>query len=93
MEEFKEIISLRCVFCRSTLFAMPHEGYRPHHGSFVVCANCGHENDYTSLFFVVKDKAMDIAHEYAERLLEKAANDMKKQLQNAFRGNKYIKIC
>jgi len=92
MQELKETISLRCAFCRSILFAIPHEGYRPHHGSFVVCANCGWENDYTSLMFVVEEKAVGIAREYAEDVMDKAVKDMKKQLQKTFRGNKFIKV-
>jgi hypothetical protein len=88
MEELKQTIALQCVFCRSTQFALPYEGYRPHHGSFLVCANCGCENDFTSLMFVVKAKAHDLAAEYAEHIMQ----DMKKKLQDAFRGHKYIKI-
>lgn len=92
MKELKQTISLHCVFCRSTHFALPHEGYRPHHGSFVVCANCGRENDFSSLMFVVKDKAHDIAEKYAKEVMEEAAKELKKKLQNAFRGNKFIKV-
>ena len=92
MEELRKTISLRCAFCRSTQFAIPYEGYRPHHGSFVVCANCGRENDFTSLMFVVKEKAHEIAKEYAEKVAQEAAKEMKQKLQNTFRGNKFIKI-
>ena len=93
MQELKETISLRCGFCRSTLFAIPYEGYRPHHGSFVVCSNCGWENDFTSLMRVVEEKAVETAEEYAESVVKDAVKDLKKQLQNAFRGNKFIKVC
>jgi DNA-directed RNA polymerase subunit RPC12/RpoP len=63
MEELKKSIGLRCTFCHSELFAFPHENYVPLHGSLIVCANCGRENDVTSLIFVVKAKAMDAAFE------------------------------
>jgi hypothetical protein len=88
MEELKKSISLKCTFCRSELFALPHENYAPLHGSLIVCANCGRENDVTSLIFVVKAKAMDIAEDYADKLIDKFQKDLKK----AFKGNKYIKI-
>lgn len=88
MEELKESISLRCTFCRSETFALPYKGYSPPHGSFVVCANCGRENDVTSLILVVKAKALIMAKGHADKLVENFKNDLKK----AFRGNKHIKI-
>lgn len=88
MEELKKSISLKCTFCHSELFALPHENYAPLHGSLIVCANCGRENDVTSLIFVVKAKTMDIAEDYADKLIDKFQKDLKK----AFKGNKYIKI-
>ena len=92
MEELKKIIALRCPFCRAAEFAIPHKGYSPHHGSFVVCANCGHESDFTSLMLVVKERATVIATEYAGKVMDEAVKKMKQQLHNAFRGNKFIKI-
>lgn len=88
MEELQKTISLQCVFCCSKEFAVPYKDYSPHHGSFVVCVNCGRENDFTSLMFVAKEKAIDIANALANEMIK----DMKKELQNIFRGNKYIKI-
>ena len=74
------------------MFAIPYEGYRPHHGSFVVCANCGRENDFTSLTIVVKKKAKEIAKAYAEKVTSKAMKDMGKNLKKALGNNKYFKI-
>ncbi|MGC1044929.1 MULTISPECIES: hypothetical protein [Erwiniaceae] len=88
MEELKKSIGLRCTFCHSELFAFPHENYVPLHGSLIVCANCGRENDVTSLIFVVKAKAMDIAEDYADKLIDKFQKDLKK----AFKGSKHIKF-
>lgn len=88
MEELKKTIKLRCTFCRSELFALPQKDYDPPHGSFILCANCGRENDVTSLVSVVKAKAMDIAEEHADMLKEKFKKDLKK----AIRGSKHIKI-
>lgn len=88
MEELKGTIRLRCTFCRSELFALPQEDYDPPHGSFVVCANCGRENDVTSLVFVVKAKAMDIAEEHADKMIKEFAKNIKK----AFKGSKNIRF-
>lgn len=88
MEELKETIRLRCTFCRSELFALPHENYDPPHGSFIVCANCGRENDVTSLVFVVKAKAMDIAEDHADKMIKEFTKNIKK----AFKGSKNIRF-
>lgn len=88
MEELKKNISLKCTFCHSELFALPYDDYSPSHGSFIVCANCGRENDVTSLILVVKANALHIAEKHAEKLIE----NFKKDLKKAFRGNKNIKI-
>jgi hypothetical protein len=88
MEDFRETIKLRCVFCRSNEFALPFENYSPPAGSFVVCANCGKENDITSLLVVAKATGLGIAKDYAEQLM----NDMKRELQKSFRNRKFIKF-
>jgi hypothetical protein len=88
MEDFRKTIKLRCVFCRSNEFALPFENYYPHAGSFVVCANCGKENDITSLLVVAKATGFGIAKDYAEQLM----NDMKRELQKSFRNSKFIKF-
>jgi hypothetical protein len=88
MDDLRETISLRCTFCHSKEFALPFEGYTPVAGSFVVCANCGRENDVTSLLIIVKSKGLIIAKEHADKLIK----DMEKELIRSFRNNKYIKI-
>lgn len=55
--------------------------------SFVVCANCGRENDVTSLLIVAKSKGMEIAEEYADELVEQ----MTKDLFKTFKTSKFIK--
>jgi hypothetical protein len=88
MDEFRKTIKLRCVFCRSNEFALPFENYSPPAGSFVVCANCGKENDITSLLVVAKATGLAVAKDYAEQLM----NDMKRELQKSFRNSKFIKF-
>jgi hypothetical protein len=88
MENFRKTIKLRCVFCRSNEFALPWENYTPPAGSFVVCANCGKENDITSLLVVAKATGLDIAKDYAEQLM----SDMTRELKKSFTNSKFIKI-
>jgi DNA-directed RNA polymerase subunit RPC12/RpoP len=80
MEKLKEKISLRCTFCRSSEFALPYESYSPPSESFIVCANCGRENDVTSLLIVAKSTGLSIAKNYADKLV----NEMKKDLIKIF---------
>ncbi|WP_459176863.1 hypothetical protein [Ewingella americana] len=88
MEDLKKTIRLRCTFCRSEQFALPYEDYSPPGHSFVVCANCGRENDVTSLLIVAKSKGMEIAKVYADELVEK----MKKDLVKTYKNSKFINI-
>ena len=88
MEDLKKTIRLRCAFCRSEQFALPCEGYAPPSHSFVVCANCGRENDVTSLLIVTKSKGREIAEAYADELVKK----MKKDLVKTFKNSNSIKI-
>lgn len=88
MEGLKKTIRLHCTFCRSEQFAVPHKDYSPLGQSFVVCANCGRENDVTSVLMVAKSKGMEIAEAYADELVKK----MKKDLIKIFKNSKFIKI-
>ncbi|WP_077999877.1 hypothetical protein [Edwardsiella tarda] len=88
MKKSKEIIKLRCVFCHSIEFAIPYADYAPHSGSFVVCAQCGRENDVTSLIITVKSRGLKLAQEYAEDLVREMKNDLIK----SFGKNDFIKI-
>ena len=88
MEDLKKTIRLRCAFCRSEQFALPCEGYTPPSHSFVVCANCGRENDVTSLLIVTKSKGREIAEAYADEPVKQ----MKKNLVKTFKNSHIIKI-
>ncbi|QQA74529.1 hypothetical protein [Pectobacterium parmentieri] len=88
MEDLQKTIRLRCAFCRSDQFALPYEDYSPPDHSFVICANCGRENDVTFLLIIAKSKGMEIAKAYADELVEQ----MKKDLVKSFKNNKFIKI-
>lgn len=88
MEDFRKSISLRCVFCRSYEFALPFADYTPAPGGFVVCANCGRENDVSSLLIVAKGVGISLVKEHAQQLVDEMAKEMKRALRN----NKLIKF-
>lgn len=83
MRDFKKLIKLRCVFCHSNDFALPWEGYVPPPGSFVVCANCGKENDITSMLITVKAAGISIAKDHAKELVKDFTNELKKTFKNS----------
>jgi hypothetical protein len=80
MEE-STIMSLQCLFCFSTQFELPEEGYQPKPGEQIKCANCGKMNDYDSLMRVAKRKGMEWAEEQAKELLD----DFAKQIGKIFK--------
>lgn len=88
MEDHKKTLRLRCTFCHSEQFAVPYKDYSPPRHSFVVCANCGRENDVTSLLIVAKSKGMEIAEAYADEIVK----EIKKNLIKSFKKSKFIKI-
>lgn len=61
--EQERTIKLKCVFCQSTNFDVPYEGYEPKAGEQVKCANCGRSNDYTSLRSLARKEGEKIAKE------------------------------
>ncbi|MFQ2201336.1 hypothetical protein ACK325_04110 [Aeromonas hydrophila] len=81
MDELKKTIHLRCTFCRSGQFALPYENYTPPSHSFVVCANCGRENDVTSLLIVAKTKAFDIAQNYVDEIVKELESNLTKSFK------------
>jgi len=82
MESCKKSISLRCAFCRSYEFALPFENYMPHPGSLVVCANCGRENDITSMLIFARSSGVSLVREHAQQLVEELADRMRKAFKN-----------
>ena len=80
MEESTQL-SLQCLFCFSTQFVLPEEGYQPQSGELIQCGNCGRWNDYDSLIRVVQRKGLEWAEEQAQALM----NDFSKQLGTIFK--------
>ncbi len=74
-------LSLHCLFCNSSQFALPEEGYQPQSGDLLECANCGKGNDYDSLMRVVKLKATEWAKEQAHELMTDFAKQLRKELK------------
>lgn len=88
MDDLNKRINLRCAFCRSNHFALPWENYLPPPGSFVVCANCGKENDITSLLITAKATGIAITKEYTKQLIA----EIKDELIKTFKNSKHIKF-
>ena len=80
MEESTKM-SLQCLFCFSTQFELPEEGYKPKSGEQIKCANCGRMNDYDSLIRVVQRIGMAWAEEQAHEVI----SDFMKQLGKNFK--------
>jgi hypothetical protein len=83
MNDLKKTITLRCTFCFSNEFALPWENYSPPAGSFVVCANCGRENDITSMLITAKAAGLSIAKDYAQQLVKNMSDELKKTFKNS----------
>ena len=68
-------VSLECVFCGSTEFEIPYEGYQPEEGEMIKCGNCGELNDARSIRdLAVNNKLEDVkkdATKYVEDELKK----------------------
>lgn len=75
VENLPEQIKLRCVFCQSTDFKVPHQDYIPKDGETIKCANCGNINDVTSLKKVVindvEKEVVDCMQRYTKKLFKK----------------------
>lgn len=80
MEESTKM-SLQCLFCFSTQFELPEEGYQPKPGEQIKCGNCGRMNDYDSLIRVAQRKG----REWAEEQVHEVINDFMKQLGKSFK--------
>jgi len=74
----KTQMSLQCLFCRSTQFEIPEEGYQPQSGEQIKCANCGRMNDYDSLMRVVQRKGKEWVEEQAQELVDDFTKELKK---------------
>lgn len=63
MEEIHENIPLRCAFCMSTSFEIPHTGYQPQPGEMLKCGNCGRLNDYESILRVAEEQGVEFVND------------------------------
>lgn len=81
MNEEKRTIPVRCLFCLSNKFFLPTSKYKLKSGDMIRCGNCGRYNEYDSLMRVVKKKALNIAKEIAERIMDKFTKDINKMFK------------
>ena len=71
-EELPDTFPLRCVFCQSTSFKVPQEGYQPQPGEMLVCGNCGRESLYDAMVEVAKEEATELAGNMLSKMLKDA---------------------
>jgi len=72
---------LKCLFCTSTQFEIPEEGYEPKSGDMLKCANCGRPNDYDSMIRVVDKEAEEWGEKVAQDILKNFEKELKKALK------------
>lgn len=80
MEE-KRTIPLRCIFCKSTSFDVPYEGYEPKPGEQIKCANCGQSNDYSSLRSLACKEGENIANEIMGEKIKEFQKNIRKMFK------------
>lgn len=73
MKEKREVV-LECIFCSSTEFIIPYEGYVPHTNELIQCGNCGRINDFSAIFDLKINE-----------IREQIANDFNKEIQKMFK--------
>ena len=76
--EQKRTIKLKCVFCQSTNFDVPYEGYEPKIGEQIRRANCGRSNDYSSLLFLARKEGEKIAKEIIDDKIKEFQKNIRK---------------
>lgn len=69
MDQTKQI-KLECIFCGSTDFEVPYQGYQPKENENVKCSNCNQLNIYEDLLEIAKEKGMDEVKEDIEKKLK-----------------------
>lgn len=52
-------LKVECIFCNSTEFEIPYEGYKPEEGEMIKCSNCGRLNAFSSIRDVAVNEKME----------------------------------
>jgi hypothetical protein len=52
----KKQIKLECIFCGSSNFEVPYQGYQPKENENIKCSNCNQLNIYEDLLEIAKEK-------------------------------------
>ncbi len=76
LDDINYKIHLKCVFCKTSYFELPYEGYQPVSGDLIRCANCGQLNDFSS----IKRTCIHKAHEAIRKDVQ---NEMIKMFKKA----------
>lgn len=71
-------VYVECVFCSSTKFFVPYEGFQPSENELLQCANCGRLNCYSDVRDLAIYKVKSEIHEEFHDMLKKAGFKVKK---------------
>lgn len=74
-------IKMKCLFCFSTDFVVPHDNYQPQQGEMVKCANCGKLNDFDSMMRVVEKEGEEFIQKEADKIAKEFEKKLKKSLK------------
>ena len=79
--EQERAIKLKCIFCQSTNFDVPYDGYEPRAGEQIKCANCGRSNDYSSLLSLARKEGEKIAKEIIDSKIKEFQENIRKMFK------------
>lgn len=75
---FPKQINVECVFCGSTEFLLPYEGFQPSENELLQCANCGKINCYSDIRDLAIRNINSEIHEQLHKMFKKAGFKVKK---------------
>ena len=70
-------LKIKCLFCSSDQFVI---NTKPVPGDQIQCANCGKDNDYDSMFRVLKKYGQQWFEQQVKSLVEDSAKELRKKL-------------
>ena len=84
--KYDRSVSMQCPTCGATEFAHKEES------ELVKCASCGREMSRDELMHENSENIQEHAAEIARQATTDLAQELRKSLQDALKGSKYIKI-
>lgn len=89
-EKYNRSIPLLCPTCGGSMFAFDHGVDETI--EMATCASCGRQLTKDELIHENSENLSEHAREVGQEALKDAAEELRKSLRNAFRGNKHIRF-